>query len=83
MKFGVNFFPVIDPAQKSATAYYEETLRLVELAEALDFEHVQTVEHYFTGYGGYSPDPVTLLTAMAARTSRIRIASGAVVPAFT
>ncbi|MEU1037786.1 LLM class flavin-dependent oxidoreductase [Streptomyces sp. NPDC005551] len=83
MKFGVNFFPVIDPEVKSATAYYDETLRLVELAEALGFEHVQTVEHYFTGYGGYSPDPVTLLTAAAARTSRIRIATGAVVPAFT
>ncbi|MGW0120785.1 LLM class flavin-dependent oxidoreductase [Streptomyces sp. NPDC003327] len=83
MKFGVNFFPVIDPEVKSATAYYDETLRLVELAEALGFEHAQTVEHYFTGYGGYSPDPVTLLTAMAARTSRIRIATGAVIPAFT
>jgi alkanesulfonate monooxygenase SsuD/methylene tetrahydromethanopterin reductase-like flavin-dependent oxidoreductase (luciferase family) len=83
MKFGVNFFPVVDPAHKSATAYYDETLRLVELAEALDFEHVQTVEHYFTGYGGYCPDPVTLLTAAAARTSRIRITTGAVVPAFT
>ncbi len=83
MKFGVNFFPVIEPSTKSATDYYDETLGLAELAEALGFEHVQTVEHYFTGYGGYCPDPVTLLTAAAARTSRIRIATGAVIPAFT
>ncbi|MFD5751117.1 LLM class flavin-dependent oxidoreductase [Streptomyces sp. NPDC127033] len=82
-EFGVNFFPVVDPAVKSATAYYDETLRLVELAEALGFVQAQTVEHYFTPYGGYSPDPVTLLTAAAARTSRIRIGTGAVVPAFT
>ncbi len=82
-EFGVNFFPVVDPAVKSATDYYDETLRLIELAESLRFTQAQTVEHYFTAYGGYSPDPVTLLTAAAARTSRIRLATGAVVPAFT
>ncbi|MFF3767062.1 LLM class flavin-dependent oxidoreductase [Streptomyces sp. NPDC001922] len=82
-QFGVNFFPVVDPAVKTATDYYDETLRLIELAESLGFTQAQTVEHYFTPYGGYSPDPVTLLTAAAARTSRIRLATGAVVPAFT
>ncbi|MFG2993533.1 LLM class flavin-dependent oxidoreductase [Streptomyces sp. NPDC048257] len=82
-EFGVNFFPVVDPAVKSATSYYDETLRLIELAESLGFTQAQTVEHYFSAYGGYSPDPVTLLAAAAARTSRIRIATGAVVPAFT
>jgi alkanesulfonate monooxygenase SsuD/methylene tetrahydromethanopterin reductase-like flavin-dependent oxidoreductase (luciferase family) len=83
MRFGVNFFPVFDPAERSAATYYDESLSLVVLAEELGFDHVQTVEHYFTGYGGYSPDPVTFLTAAAARTSRIRITTGAVVPAFT
>lgn len=82
MEFGVNFFPVVSPEIKSATDYYDESLKLVELAEALGFEHVQTVEHYFSAYGGYCPDPVTLLTAAAARTSRIRIVTGAVIPAF-
>ncbi|MFF6918388.1 LLM class flavin-dependent oxidoreductase [Streptomyces sp. NPDC012466] len=82
MKFGVNFFPVIDPAKKSASTYYDESLRLVELAEALDFEHVQTVEHYGSPYGGYSPDPVVFLTAAAARTSRIRLVTGAVIASF-
>ncbi|WP_077801577.1 LLM class flavin-dependent oxidoreductase [Streptomyces sp. JHA26] len=82
-EFGVNFFPVVDPAVKSATDYYDETLRLIERAEDLGFTQAQTVEHYFTAYGGYSPDPVTLLTAAAARTTRIRLATGAVVPAFT
>jgi alkanesulfonate monooxygenase SsuD/methylene tetrahydromethanopterin reductase-like flavin-dependent oxidoreductase (luciferase family) len=83
MKFGINFFPVVDPDAKTATDYYDESLGLVELAEELGFEHVQTVEHYFSPYGGYSPDPVTFLTAAAARTSRIRIATGAVIAAFT
>ncbi|AJC62130.1 LLM class flavin-dependent oxidoreductase [Streptomyces sp. 769] len=83
MDFGVNFFPVLPPERKSAADYYQEVLSLSVLAEELGFEHVQTIEHYGSAYGGYCPDPVTLLTAIAGVTDRIRIATGAVVPAFT
>ncbi|MFI1285094.1 LLM class flavin-dependent oxidoreductase [Streptomyces sp. NPDC020858] len=83
MEFGVNFFPVVDPERKTAAEYYAESLRLVELAESLGYEHVQIVEHYGSPYGGYSPDPVAFLAAAAARTSRIRLATGAVIAAFT
>ncbi|MYW01359.1 LLM class flavin-dependent oxidoreductase [Streptomyces sp. SID3343] len=83
MKFGLNFFPVFDPAERSAHAYFDDCLRLAELADRLGFEHVQTVEHYFSAYGGYCPDPVTLLAAVAARTTRVRVVTGAVIPAFT
>ncbi|MFI2238488.1 LLM class flavin-dependent oxidoreductase [Streptomyces chrestomyceticus] len=79
----MNFFPVLPPERKSAADYYREVLSLSVLAEELGFEHVQTIEHYGSGYGGYCPDPVTLLTAVAGVTRRIRIATGAVVPAFT
>lgn len=83
MRFGVNFFPTVGPADKSAARYFEETLHLAALAEELGFDHVKTIEHYFARYGGYSPDPVTFLAAVAARTSRIRLVTGAVIPAFT
>lgn len=83
MEFGVNFFPVVDPERKTASTYYDESLRLVERAEELGYEHVQIVEHYGSPYGGYSPDPATFLAAAAARTSRIRIGTGAVIAAFT
>ncbi|KFF97876.1 LLM class flavin-dependent oxidoreductase [Streptomyces europaeiscabiei] len=83
MKFGINLFPTVGPAEKSAGQHFEESLRLAELADELGFHHVKTVEHYFHDYGGYSPDPVTFLAAAAARTRRIRLVTGAVLPAFT
>jgi alkanesulfonate monooxygenase SsuD/methylene tetrahydromethanopterin reductase-like flavin-dependent oxidoreductase (luciferase family) len=83
MRFGVNFFPVLEPRDCLAADYYQRSLDLVEQAEQLGFEHAQIVEHHFTPYGGYSPDPVTFLAAAATRTSRIRIVTGAVIPAFT
>ncbi|MFC9997176.1 LLM class flavin-dependent oxidoreductase [Nocardia sp. NPDC127526] len=82
MKFGLNFFPVFAPDRKSAGQYYREVIDLAERADKAGFDHVQTVEHHGSAYGGYSPDPVTLLAAIAARTERIRITTGAVIPAF-
>ncbi|TBL30487.1 LLM class flavin-dependent oxidoreductase [Verrucosispora sp. SN26_14.1] len=83
MKFGINLFPTVGPQDKPAGQYFSESLRLAELADELGFHHVKTVEHYFSPYGGYSPDPVTFLAAAAARTRRIRLVTGAVLPAFT
>jgi alkanesulfonate monooxygenase SsuD/methylene tetrahydromethanopterin reductase-like flavin-dependent oxidoreductase (luciferase family) len=83
MKFGLALFPVMGPDEKAASTYYDESIRLAEIADLLGYEHVQIVEHYFSPYGGYSPDPVTFLAAVAARTSRIRVTTGAVIPVFT
>ncbi|ONI76385.1 luciferase [Actinosynnema sp. ALI-1.44] len=83
MRFGINLFPTVSPAEKPAAQHFDECLRLAELAEELGYDHVKTVEHHFTPYGGYSPDPVTFLAAAAARTSTIRLVTGAVIPAFT
>ncbi|MCE6995364.1 LLM class flavin-dependent oxidoreductase [Saccharothrix sp. S26] len=83
MRFGINFFPTLGPSDRSAAQYYDESLRLTELADELGFDHVKTVEHYFFRYGGYSPDPVTFLAAAAARTRRLRLVTGAAIPAFT
>lgn len=83
MKFGINLFPTVGPDDKSAVRYFEEALALAERAEQLGYHHVKTVEHYFSAYGGYSPDPVTFLAAAAARTERVRLITGAVLPAFS
>ena len=83
MKFGISFFPSVGPAEKNATEYFDEAIRLAELADQLGYDHVRTVEHYFYHYGGFCPDPTTLLSAMAMRTKNIRLTSAACIPAFT
>ena len=82
MQFGVQFFPAVDHTDKSAADYYTESLALVQEAESLGFTHARTVEHYFTRYGGYSPNPIVFLTAMSQRTKAMRLVTGAVLPVF-
>ena len=82
MQFGVQFFPAVDHNDKSAADYYAESLAIAEEADTLGFSHLRTVEHYFTRYGGYSPNPIVFLTAMSQRTKRVRLVTGAVLPVF-
>ncbi len=82
MRFGVQFFPAVDHTDKSAADYYTESLAIAEEAERLGYSHARTVEHYFTRYGGYSPNPIVFLTAMSQRTERMRLVTGAVLPVF-
>ena len=82
MRIGIQFFPDIGPAEKSAQAYWAEALRLVALCDRYGYSHVRTVEHYFTPYGGYSPNPMLFLAAAAQVTRRARLVTGAVLPAF-
>ena len=82
MKFGIGFFPDGGPDRISARQYFEEALALAERADALGYDSVKMVEHHFTSYGGYSPDPSVFLAACAQRAPRMRMVTGAVLPAF-
>jgi alkanesulfonate monooxygenase SsuD/methylene tetrahydromethanopterin reductase-like flavin-dependent oxidoreductase (luciferase family) len=82
MKFGINFFPAFRESDSTTPAYYEQCLHLAERADVLGYNSVKTVEHSFFDYGGRSPNPCLLLSAVAARTKRIRVITGAVIPAF-
>ena len=82
MQVGIQFFPDIGPAEKSAQDYWAESMRLVSLCDRYGYSHVRTVEHYFTPYGGYSPSPMLFLAAAAQVTRRARLVTGAVLPAF-
>jgi alkanesulfonate monooxygenase SsuD/methylene tetrahydromethanopterin reductase-like flavin-dependent oxidoreductase (luciferase family) len=82
MQFGVQFFPAVDHTDKSSADYYAESLTIAEEADQLGYSHARTVEHYFTRYGGYSPNPIVFLTAISQRTRTMRLVTGAVLPVF-
>jgi alkanesulfonate monooxygenase SsuD/methylene tetrahydromethanopterin reductase-like flavin-dependent oxidoreductase (luciferase family) len=82
MKFGINFFPSFRPSDSTTARYYDQCLRIAERADLLGFNSIKTVEHSFYDYGGHSPNPCVFLSAIAARTKRIRLITGAVIPAF-
>ena len=82
IEVGINFFPDVDHRDKPADRYFADCLELVGLADDLGYHHVRIVEHYFHQYGGYSPNPLVFLSAAAARSSRLRLITGAVLPAF-
>jgi natural product biosynthesis luciferase-like monooxygenase protein len=82
MRFGINFFPSFRPEDSSTADYYAQCLRIAERADALGYHSVKTVEHSFYDYGGHSPNPCVFLSAIAARTRRVRLVTGAVIPAF-
>ncbi|MFM9968677.1 MAG: LLM class flavin-dependent oxidoreductase [Burkholderiales bacterium] len=82
MKFGINFFPAFRESDISTSDFYDQSLRLAERADALGYNTIKTVEHSFYDYGGRSPNPVVFLSAVAQRTKRIRLITGAVIPSF-
>ena len=79
---GLAFFPDVDESERSAVQYYKQCLDFVELGDQLGFHHVRIVEHYFRRYGGYSPNPIVFLAAAAQRSRRLKLITGAVLPAF-
>ena len=82
MEIGVQFFPQVGPAEKSAEDYFSESLAIAEEAERLGYTHARIVEHYFEAYGGYSPNPLLFLAGLSQRTKHIRLVTGAVLPVF-
>ena len=82
MRFGLNFFPSFRLSDMSTAEYYQQVLTLCERADQLGYHSAKAVEHYFHDYGGHTPSPLVLLSAIAARTRRMRLITGAAIPAF-
>ena len=79
MNFGVQLiFQSSGYAGMSDRQVVEEEVQLGVLAEELGFDSLWPVEHHFTDYA-FCPDNVEFLAYMAARTSRIGLAVGAVI----
>ncbi len=82
MQFGMQFFPDVSPARRTARQYFDEALRLIDLCDVYGYSHVRIVEHYFHRWGGYSPNPIVFLAAASQRTKTARMITGAVLPVF-
>lgn len=82
MRLGLNFFPSFRLSDLSTAEYFDQVLRLSERGDELGYTSVKAVEHYFHDYGGHTPSPIVILSAIAARTRRVRPITGAVIPAF-
>ncbi|HTU01672.1 MAG TPA: LLM class flavin-dependent oxidoreductase [Candidatus Sulfotelmatobacter sp.] len=82
MKYGLSFLPDVSPDIKAPLAYYRDALALCEMADQSGLETVKITEHYMNPYGGYCPDPLMFLTAVAMRTKRVRLMTGGVVAAW-
>ena len=71
MRFGTFVFSIShDPGEDHQVI--DNTLREVELAEALGFDAVWLTEHHFDGAVAYA-DPLVFGAAVAMQTRRVRI----------
>lgn len=82
MRFGVSFLPDADPSSKPAQDYFSDALALSALADEGGLHFVKMTEHYLQPYGGYCPNPLSFLSAVAARTQRIHLLTGGILPVF-
>lgn len=82
MRYGVSFLPDATETTKSPQNYFADILAVSRHAEKLGFDYVKMTEHYLHGYGGYCPNPLMFLSAVAAQTSRIRLMTGGIMAAF-
>lgn len=80
--YGISLLPDLMPGQRSAERYYADLLEVAGLTEDLGLEYVKMTEHYLNAYGGYCPDPLAFLSAVAARTSRVRLMTGGIQASF-
>lgn len=68
-------------ARRPTEALYAQALEQIAAAERLGFDAVWVSEHHFCE-DGYTPSPLILLAAVAARTSRLRLGTALMIPAL-
>jgi natural product biosynthesis luciferase-like monooxygenase protein len=77
MKFSLfyltSYFPEVHGSERGL---YEQILAEVDEGERMDLDSVWLAEHHFFDYGGHIPAIPVLGATIAARTKRIKIASG-------
>lgn len=75
MRFGLVYdFRNPEQWQKPWPEVYEDLLQQIAFAEELGFDSIWLTEHHFVA-DGYTPSPVPLMAAIAARTRRVAIST--------
>ncbi len=79
MKVSLFYLPTyLKEIHGPAANLYRDILEEVEFADSAGFHAAWFAEHHFFAYGGAIPSAILLATAAAARTRRLRIATGVV-----
>jgi alkanesulfonate monooxygenase SsuD/methylene tetrahydromethanopterin reductase-like flavin-dependent oxidoreductase (luciferase family) len=74
MKFGIHILPTYMPDLEGPLPdFYQQMFDQIVEVEKLGFDQAWVTEHHFGGYGGTLPHPPTFLSAVACKTSRIRL----------
>ncbi len=74
MQFAAHYLPTYIPALDGPEPeFYRRMFEQMELLDQMGFHQVWVTEHHFHEYGGTIPDPATFLSAVASRTTRIRL----------
>ncbi len=79
MKFGLFYLPTYIPAARDATTHYDNIVEQVMFADRIGIDYVWLVEHHFVRHGGLCAANYALLSYLAAKTTRIRLGTGATV----
>ena len=83
MEFGLSFgAQLINPTPERERELLQSLLRQAVYGEEMGFDRVWAVEHHATKWYSHMSAPEVFLTAVAAKTSRIRIGHGVVCMAF-
>ncbi len=80
MKFAAHYLPTYIPdLDVSFSEFYRKMFEQMEVLDQIGFDQLWVTEHHFNYYGGALPSPSTFLSAVAARTRRIRLGIAVVV----
>lgn len=79
MKFGLFYLPTYLPGTRDAQTHYRNIVEQVVYADKIGIDYAWMVEHHFVRHGGLLPSNYSFLSYLAAKTTRIRLGTGATV----
>jgi alkanesulfonate monooxygenase SsuD/methylene tetrahydromethanopterin reductase-like flavin-dependent oxidoreductase (luciferase family) len=79
MKFGLFYLPTYLPDARDVATHFDNIVEQVLFADEVGIEYAWMVEHHFVRHGGLCAGNFAFLSYLAAKTSRIRLGTGATV----